>query len=125
MNSLPSLLKLHSPKPIRVIPKSITYGKARSFTYTGQYRITVLPSRSEDWGLERLGDGKMSDDRLAIMAEMENELIKRTASFPFMETNSTQEALLCRRSCVDFMELERPSNPMARLLDDEEVENRH
>eukprot|EP00826_Nyctotherus_ovalis_P000130 TRINITY_DN0_c165_g1_i7.p1 TRINITY_DN0_c165_g1~~TRINITY_DN0_c165_g1_i7.p1 ORF type:complete len:122 (-),score=24.47 TRINITY_DN0_c165_g1_i7:97-462(-) len=118
MNSFENSSKLYSPKPIRITPKSVTYSKPRSLTNPIQYRITLIPSRVEDWPLERLGEMQMNDDGLAAMAEMESELLKRTASFPLIATKKHEGFSSCR-SCSDFSGIERPSNPMARALDEE------
>lgn len=67
----------------------------------------------------RLGDIEISDDRLAILTELENELLKRTPSLSLRGTTPKRGALPCSRSCDDFFVLERPSNPMARTLENE------
>lgn len=119
MNSYEGSLKLYTPKPIRLAPKSAPYGKSRSLTDTAPYKITRLPSRIEDWNVERLVGTEVSDDRLAAMAEIESELLKRTASFPLMGTAASREGFSSCRSCTDFLGLERPDNPMAHTFDTE------
>ena len=102
MNSLDSSTKLYNPKPIKVTPASAPYN-SRLITIPIPRRISFIPNRNEGYDINNLE----SDDRLAMMAEVERELLGRRIVLPIRsEINK-----VCRSSS-GFPGLERPSNAM-------------
>ena len=111
MNSLDSSSKLYSPKPIRAMPKSVPYNN-RLLTIPTPCRVSPIPFRGENYTLESLTRTQASDDKLAMMAEVERELLKRTISFSERPNKQIYEGRAMSRSYPNLDELERPSNAM-------------
>jgi hypothetical protein len=117
-------LVLHSPKPIRALPRPVGYSTMQPLATPFLRRASpsdspFSPSVStinSDRQLESLVglQHDTEDSKLCEVAEVEREM--RRLSFPRVqsETGKRFDGLATRRSCPALFVPERPTNPMSR-----------
>ncbi len=123
MKQVASPLVLHSPQPIRSLPKPRSYTAFSPLPAPAARRVQPFcspfpPKGTESNLLEALAglQPETEDLRLHELAEVEKELFRRSVSFSTFAagTAKTADVLPTRRSCPALFAPERPSNPMAR-----------